>query len=264
MDHLENHIRNLASEFPYPNTPQIDTQIFTGERGSRLPGKRALAPAWAWIVGGIVFILVSLLAVPSVRAAIVEFIQIGAIRIFTEEENPPLPTPSAPLPVTPPLRPTPTPLNTFAMLQSLVGKVTLEEARNQAPFLILLPSYPSDLGEPDQVFYQTLEQGKGVLMVWLAEENPDVVEMSLMLLGPGAFAGKGAPTRIEETTVKGTRAVWAEGPHLLVLMTGPNQYDLIQFFVQGHVLAWEIDGVTYRLEGLFDMDEAIKIAESVE
>lgn len=272
-DGFEAQIRNLAQTFPYPPTPPIAGRVLASMREGPRRRWRALTPAWAWIAAVIVLLFAGLMAVPSVRAAVIEFIQAGAIRIFMEGQFPP--TPTRPIPSqsweteppggTMPGLPTPTPAAVVPdSILELEGEMTLEEAREKADFPILLPTYPPGLGEPDKVFYQKLEGGRGVFVVWFTDEQPTQLKMSLLLLGPGAFAGKGAPNLVEELTINGERAIWTEGNHFLILQTGPKQNDRVQLFVEGNVLIWQIDGITYRLEGYFDMEEAIAIAESIQ
>ena len=53
-----------------------------------------------------------------------------------------------------------------------------------------------------------------------------------------------------------------EGNHLLFMDTlqGGSQ---VQLSVSGNVLAWEREGLTYRLEGDLSMEAARRIAESL-
>lgn len=273
MDHFEPHIRDLAREFPYPPTPPVHQQFLTDVRGTPRPGRRALAPAWVWLTALIVLVMAGLMAVPSVRAAILEFLQIGAIRIFPGEEIPPLeesPFPSTNDPSLPSQVMTATPYATpytpgrLNSVLTLAGETTLDEAQQKVPVPLLLPVYPPDLSAPDKVYYQMLDGGWGVLFIWFDPAQPERILMSLLLLGPGANAGKGGPETMTETKVNGVEALWLEGDHILVLQTDSDQLDLYQFFVQGKVLVWEVDGVTYRLESeTLSMEEAVKIAESM-
>src|SRR6185369_9775398 len=90
------------------------------------------------------------------RAAIIDFIQIGVVRIFRAEPTPSLPpnqeAPTTKVPVTATPVPTSQPLIPF--LEKLAGEMTLEEAQKAVKYPILLPSYPSALGKPDRVFVQ--------------------------------------------------------------------------------------------------------------
>lgn len=254
---LEAQLLRAARHFPYPSTPNLSGRIqsmaqpaATSRTMSRL--------AWAALV--LVIVASVLLAVPPVRAAVLEVLRFGAVRIFLVE---PTPTPTLPPPAASPAprptatpRPTPTPL---ASLLDLAGQTTLAEAQTQVDFPIRLPAYPPNLGPPDQVFLQDFD-GPLLVLVWLVPGQPDRVRLSLHELGPGTFAGKGAPTVIEETTVNGKPALWLEGEHLLTLRNGnfsPRR------LVDGHVLLWVEDEITYRLETDLTLEEAVRVAESV-
>ena len=69
------------------------------------------------------------------------------------------------------------------------------------------------------------------------------------------------PVVIEETQVNGQRAIWAVGPYPLFLRNGDIQFTRL---IEGHVLIWSDGDVTYRLETDMDLEEALKIAESLE
>jgi hypothetical protein len=86
--------------------------------------------------------------------------------------------------------------------------------------------------------------------------------MNLLVLGPGTFAGKGMPEVLVETTVNGRPAIWMQGSHILHL--GGSFYQNVPLVVDGSILAWEIDGITYRLQTDLPLEEAVRVAESME
>jgi hypothetical protein len=95
-----------------------------------------------------------------------------------------------------------------------------------------------------------------------ATQQPEHVAMSLHFIPTGSWViKKMGPVVIEETEVKGQRAVWALGPYPLQMRNGNIQYERL---IEGHVLIWEDGVVTYRLETDLTLEEAIKIAESLE
>ena len=69
------------------------------------------------------------------------------------------------------------------------------------------------------------------------------------------------PQVIEETKVDGNRAIWTTGPYPLIFPNGDIQFERL---VSGHVLIWSGLDVTYRLETNLNMDETVRIAESLE
>jgi hypothetical protein len=69
------------------------------------------------------------------------------------------------------------------------------------------------------------------------------------------------PTLIQETTVNGQPAIWAIGPYPLRFSNG--NLDFVRL-IDGHVLIWAEGDVTYRLETDLSLEEAIKVAQSLE
>ena len=222
-----------------------------------------MARRLAWSLTIILILFSSLMLIPPARAAILEFIQIGIVRIFRAE-----PTPAAPpqqefqstmIPMT--ATPAETSETMIPLLERMAGEVTLEEAQQTVNYSILLPSYPPDLGLPDRVFVQDAE-GDMSILVWIDPQQPSQVLMSLHMIPPGSWAvDKMDPARIEETTVNGQRAIWAVGPYPLRFSNG--NLDFVRL-VDGHVLIWTDGNITYRLETELDLDEAVKVAESLE
>jgi hypothetical protein len=256
----EARLQQLARHFPYPPTPDMTSRVRAqlAEGSRRKPGLPPRRLAWAALV--VLLVLAGLLAVPQVRAALVEYLQIGAVRIFLIEPTPtPTPTPLAASSEEKPITPTPTPL---ASLLDLAGETTLAEATEQAGFTIRLPTYPPDLGQPDHVFLQQIG-GPVVVLVWLDPAQPEQVRLSLQQLGPGTFAEKGNPGQVQETTVNGQRALWAEGPYVLQFRRGNRvDYDFRRL-VEGRVLIWAEGDITYRLETDLALPEAVRVAESL-
>jgi hypothetical protein len=145
-------------------------------------------------------------------------------------------------------------------MQGLAGETTLEEARTEISFTIRLPAVPADLGAPDRVFVQ--EDDQMIILVWLDPNEPDKVRLSLHEIGPGALTiTKYEPPILEKTQVDGHEAAWVEGPYLVELATGNMTWRRL---VEGKTLIWEADGITYRLESMLSLDEALRIAESLQ
>ena len=252
-------IQSIAKEMNYPRTPNIAGFVTARLRSStRL---RLISRTLAWALTSALILLSSLMLIPPARAAILEFIQIGVVRIFRTEPIPLSPpneeAPSGnPVPATPAL----TPQRLIPILKTVAGEMTLDQAQKIVDYPILLPSYPSDLGQPDYVFVQDAD-GAMTILVWLDPQNPDQVLMSLHFLPSGSWAIKKVnPVVIEETSVNGQPAVWTTGPYPMRLENGDMQFIRM---IDGHVLIWAAGNVTYRLETGLSLDEAIKIAVSL-
>ena len=264
-DRWETAVQTAAAAFAYPPTPDlaagVRARLGRDQRGSAAGPTRRLA--WAMIA--LMLALAGLLAVPQVRAAIIEVLQVGGIRIFVVPPTPTRIPPTstlAPAAAAQPLAATTTPPPTGTPLASvldLAGETTLDEAQRQTGFTIRLPAYPPDLGAPDRVFLQQLG-GPVVVLVWTAPGQPDIVRLSLHEFGPDTHAEKFEPKVVQETTVNGARAAWTEGPHLLVFRSGDAG---LRELVHGHTLIWQQGSITYRLETDQNLQEAIRIAQSV-
>lgn len=270
---LEDRLRLAAANLSYPPTPdiasQVHDQLLVPVRSRGIPMRRL-----AWAAALVIILLAGLLAVPGVRAQVLEFLQIGIVRIFLVEPTPaptllpntqvppavnqPGPGNSSPVTATP-QRPVSTPL---ASLLDLAGETSLEEAARNADLPIGLPAYPPDLGLPDRVFLQKLG-GQMLVLVWLDPADADKVRLSLHQFSEtdDPYLSKIRPVTVLETTVAGNPAVWAEGPYILKYRNGDIG---IVRLIEGHVLIWEQAGITYRLETDLPVEQAVQIAESLQ
>ena len=262
---FEKQLVSLASELDYPRTPDVAGSVMkrlsVKGMGGRGPG-RFISRRLAWSLAVLLVLFSSLMLIPPARAAILEFIQIGIVRIFRSESapiTPPQAVPSALVPVT--ATPAATAQSLIPLLERLAGERSLEGAQQIVDYPILLPSYPPGLGEPDRVFVQDAD-GDMTILVWIDPENPAQVLMSLHLIPSGSWAvEKMNPALVQETTVKGQRAIWAVGPYPIKFSNG--NLDFVRL-IDGHVLIWADGDITYRLETKLDLGEAIQVAESLE
>lgn len=260
----EARLAEVSRAFLYPATPDLARKA-----GRRASGLRRLA----WAGAALAVLLAFVLAVPSVRAALADFLQVGAVRIFlaqpTATATPTAtshPTPAAlstaAFPATATRLPaetaSPTPVEITSVLD-LAGETTLADAAARLSFPIRLPAYPAGLGPPQHVFLQDLG-GPVLVLAWVEADRPDQVRISLDEFGPDTFAEKSVPQSIEDTTVGGHAALWTTGPYLLQIKNGDAS---VRRLVNGHVLVWTEGAITYRLESNLPLEEARKIAESL-
>lgn len=268
----EAQVRDVARAYAYPPTPEIARVVGRRLAAVVAPARPRLRLAWA--LAALLITLAALMAVPQVRAAVLEFLQIGAIRIFFSQPTPTVIAPTAtagsmPIagagveaPVT--AIPAPTPTLPFSIL-NLAGETTLEDAELRARMPVKLPTYPADLGPPNRVFYQGMA-GPMVILVWVEPGSADQVRLSLYLLAleEGAFGGKFDWENVEPATVNGDTAYWVQGWHALQFFDarGRPLYEMARL-VEGNVLIWVEGDVTYRLETALSLEEAVRIAESL-
>ena len=179
VERLEFELKEAGRDLPYPPTPQLAAGVMRRVKAGGTTGREARR-RWAWAAAAVVVLLSALMLVPPARAAILDFIQIGVVRILRGPNLPPAPVyaptsmPTAGLqsPVTPI---TATPGSPAAL--DLDGETALADAQTKVAFPVLLPSYPPDLGKPDRVYVQDMG-GAMLLLVWLDPARPDRVRMS--------------------------------------------------------------------------------------
>jgi len=269
---FEKQLQSIAKGMDYPRTPDIAGSVMSclgKSKRSRFSSRRL-----AWSLTIILVLLSSLMLIPTVRAAVIEFIQIGIVRIFPQPVEPmpeaittaTLPSvaePSATLGSVPSstTTPTDTPPLLIPFLDQIAGETNLADAQEAAPYPILLPTYPADLGQPDHVYVQDAEDVITIL-IWTDPQQPERVTMSLHFVPAGHWAiNKFGPVEIQETEVDGQKAIWAMGPYPMIMSDGRLQ---VERLINGHVLIWADGALTYRLETDLSLEEAIKIAESLE
>jgi len=264
---FEKQLLSVASRLEYPRTPDLSGSVMPRLRAATRPRFGLPSKAVAWSLTIILVLCSSLMLIPPARAAIIEFIQIGIVRIFPRAETPtPTPTPTpvstagTPISIAP-LTATAAPTSDLIpVLDRFAGKTTLADAQKRAGYSILLPTYPADLGEPDIVFVQNAE-GIMTILVWLDPQHPGEVLLSLHFIPEGSWAiDKMQPQVIQETSVNGGRAVWTVGPYPIRLRNGELDFTRL---IEGHVLIWTEGKLTYRLETDQSLEEAIKTAESL-
>jgi hypothetical protein len=210
--------------------------------------------AWAALVV-LMAVGLAMLAVPSVRAAVLRFLQIGVVRI---EVASPTAMPSAPPTTTPQATPMPTRTpQPLADQLNLYGRTTLTHVRA----IGVAVKVPAALGQPDAVYLQDMG-GSMAVLVWFDEARPGEpgkVRMSLQVFTNAAVVRKMQPKVLRTTQVKGRQAAWVQGEHVLQVRGG--NYEVKQL-VSANALIWAEGKETYRLETDLTMAEAVRIAES--
>lgn len=250
----EMRVQQEARNFPYPPTPDIAHHV----RGKLRQSPRRSSSRIVRAAVLLLLVLGALILFPPTRAVMIEIIRIGAVRLLP---YPPTPT----LTMTPAahgtLTRTPLPASITSILD-LPGETTLEAARQQVRFKMHLPSYPAGIGLPDRVFLQH-DPIPVVTLVWL--DAPDSVHFVLAIIGEEGFIGKFYPWNVQSVQVNGSDAVWLTEPHELYQELPVRNSTLsLRRVVDDFVLAWVDGHETYRLETRLPLEEAIKIAESLQ
>lgn len=236
---FEKQVEEWAAAFAYPPTPDVAGRVrpfLTKPTRQRLQPSRRLA--WALVL---LLLAASLLAVPGVRAALVQILRAGGITIFVGEE--------AAVDGIPPLL--------SEQLPAFTEPIMLEQAAARFPDLQL----PSELSPPDDVLlHEEPVWDTAVIFLWRDEANPQEIELSLYQIQVAQYAYKGSEV-LEMTAVNGHQAFWLVGPHYFRLQDASAEEWL---FVEGSVLIWWQGNMTYRLEGAASLEDALRIAESLQ
>lgn len=250
QEQWEEKVQHLVRDFRYPPTPDIAA-------GVRRRSRRSARRVWRAVAVATVLMVLVILLVPPVRAFVLEVIRVGVVRIFLVE---PTATSTPTLETTDPQLRVPT--ATPEVIFELDGRMSLAEAQKQVGTPILLPGYPSDLGEPDLVFVHHYNEPV-ITLVWLQPGSDDEVRLVLEILNPRVVASKLYPYEGERqsTQVNGHPAEWLTEAHEVFYFGGSKE---VRRPVTGHVLVWEMGGLTYRLETDLPLEEALKIAESLQ
>jgi hypothetical protein len=200
-------------------------------------------------VGAVVALIVVVMAFPAGRRAVANLLDIAGIHV--EFGN----TPELPLPT-----------------DLLPGRrVDLGEAQAAVDFLILQPAV---MESPGTVAILDWELGTQVFLGWgESAALPEVGEsgIGLLLVEFRAdlnvdFFGKlvDGGTTVDQVLVHGAPAFWLGGaPHVFMFETGRRDLVEDETRLTGNVLIWEADGVTFRLESNLNLEESLKIAESL-
>ena len=244
-ERIELELRALGRELDLPETPSLAGAVAVRLRAepprARVrPGHRRLVLALA----ALAVALAAALAVPSVRAALLDVLGIGGVTIERVDELPPVSPPGE---------------------LGLGPAVSLDEARAAVDFRVRRPD-PDEWGEPDGVYLGEVVPGGIVSLRYGSEARP-----RLLL---SEFQGRVEPdlvkkvitpaTRIEFVTVRGTTGFWITGePHAVTFFDRDGLAREDVFRLAANTLVWAENGVTYRLEGEFGLPTALAIAGSV-
>ena len=230
MRDLERDLRELGLAIAVPATPDHLASTVRDGLSSRPPAPRRMRPALVLAIVLTVGVLAGL-AVSPARTAILRYFGIGAVHVELVDRLPAV-EPGAPL---------------------VLGS-EIEPA--EAPFKI---SVPTALGDPDAVY----ASGNVVTLLY---GSPDRVRLLVTEMGYSALPPEVAKKLVLTTTAvrfveipeSDGPALWIEGkPHVLELPGAPAR-------LAGNTLVWvPRDGRTFRMEGNVDLDDALRIAESM-
>jgi hypothetical protein len=240
MSNLERELRSLASSVDWPDTPDVVpavTRRLVVPRRRPWPQRRV-----ALAVAVLLATLLAALAVPPARTAILDWLGIGGVRIVRVDELPALAAEPG--------------------LEILGDPVSIEEAAARAGFPFARP--PRDERPPAEI---RVAPGSRVSYVW---RDGNRVRL-LITQFPGSAGDPGLlkkllgeSTRVETFELDFDRAVWLEGgPHVVYFLAPDGTVRDDRGWLAGNTLLVDHDGVTLRLEGALDRDDAVDLVRAM-
>ena len=261
-DELEARLADLATVLAFPTTPDLATAV----------GSRLRAPAGAVGLRQRPRVIRRSVRRSLLLAAALALLVVGgafAVRFGLELlsiEFGPVPSMASPSPSAQP------PGSIGAGLR-LGQPLALERAGAAAPFEILLPAA---LGQPDAVYLGDVALRGQVALVYAPRDD---LPASDLLGGAGLLVtqNRGQPDHglarklvqaglatVEPVDVNGATGVWISGsPHVFWYLAPDGSVIEDSRRLVGDTLAWERDGVLYRIEGAITLAHALEIARSM-
>ncbi len=247
LETVDRMLSATANASVYPPTPsvaaivrlRIEESSEQTERSPLFPGIAPLRIALAVLAGIALLSAIAVASYPTSREAVADFFGLSRVRVV------PPPSPTA----APPLAP------------SNIGRpASLEQAKSELGFTVSLPTYPSDIGQPNGVYLLTIGNAEVIALVY----ETDGLSFMVQQAGSNVFIEKSAEI-LEQAQVNGSRALWiADANHIVQFYDEEGNLHIeSRRLVEGNTLIWQRDGVTYRLEGDISLEDAIKIAESL-
>ena len=247
MSELDLELRELRIE--WPETPDLATTVQA--RLAAPPRRRSwlARPAWQLAVASVALIVAVVMAIPPARAAVLDFLGFGSVRITREEPNP----------------------SRFGQALVLGDPVTLAQARRALPVLV-----PEEVGDPDAVYLdEHPTMGPRVDMVYRARPglpSSSNTEAGMLITQFRAVASPlieksvGSGAKVERLEVGGDPAFFLSGaPHGFAYLDPESQNANFeeQRLAGNTLLVDRSDGTLLRIEADISRDRAVEIAESM-
>jgi hypothetical protein len=242
---LETRLVDLGSHIEYPAVPALTSLV--RERIASAPARPlswSRRPAVLVAAAAVMIAVLGVVAVPTSREAVADFLGIDGIRISFDD-------PPAGEPVGTEL--------------ALGKRVTFDEAEDYVGFDLKVPER---LGDPDDIYLNRYAPGGEVTFVYEPRASlPEAAESGVGALFT-QFEGDNEVPSIKKKFASGDASVipvtvgnesgfWIDGAHhLYPAHANPR--------VAGNTLLWQVGEISYRLEVDSSLEEALAIAESLQ
>ncbi|HET6708102.1 hypothetical protein [Amycolatopsis sp.] len=226
-------LRALGDRLDVPPAPDVREAVLA--RLPARPRRRPVLPRWAGAAAALVLVFAAAVTFsPAVRATVTDLLRFAGIELRSE----------------------PGPAIRGQGLLPGERSVDLAEARRLTAFPI---GAPAALGPPDDVRIT----GAPTRVVSLLYQGGAVrVDEFDGRLGPvfEKFLGMSGGRRV---SVAGEPAIWIDRPHELMYVDRAGEWHTETARLAAQSLVWQRGEVTYRLEGAFTFEDAVKIAATV-
>jgi hypothetical protein len=239
-DQLAAELRALGEWVAIPEPPDVRAAV----RARIRPHSTVRAkPRTRWLAAAAVLLLAVVIAVvPQSRAAVAHAVT-GVLRFAGVEVHKGRPH----------VAPSPSPLPS-------TRSTGLDEARREARFPVTVPAR---LGVPDDVLLADPAPDGGPRVVSLLYRNGTIrLDEFDGDLAPGFVKTQSGPDT-EWTEVKGAFALWLPHPHAVLYVDRAGVQHEETARLAGTTLIWSDGRVSYRLEGVPTMAEAVAVANSM-
>ena len=239
MAELERDLR--AARLDWPETPELGARVRArlAEPPAGLAWRRPLVVALAIVAVAIA----AAFAVPPARTAILRWLGLNHVRVVRVERLP----------------------ETHKLATADLGRrMTYPAAVRAVGFEPLLPRRPADA-----IFVARSLDSLRVTFLYGTIAKPRLTLTEFRGFGVTKFVEKLAEpgTKVERVMVEGDPGLWLSGkPHAVMYSRVGSPYNVLmeQPILAGNTLVWERrDGLTVRLEGDLDKDEALRLAKSL-
>jgi hypothetical protein len=247
LSELELELRELRID--WPETPDIAGTV--QGRLAAAPARRRswlYRPAWQLAVAAVALVIAVVMAIPPARAAVLDWLGFGSVRITREEPRP----------------------SRFGEALVLGDPVTLERARRALPVVV-----PDALGEPEAVFlYDQPVMGPRVDLMYRGREGIPVssntgvgvlITEFRAVTTPVIEKSAGGGATVERLEVGGDPAYFISGaPHGFAYVNPEGDANFEEQRLAGNTLLVErSDGMLVRIEADISRERAVEIAESL-
>ena len=254
MTPLEDELVDLGAHLAHGDGDELAASV-RARLGAQRFAHRNSVPLWAKVAAAVLLAVALALALPPSRRAIARLFGIGAVGVRTVPT-----TVLGPGTTSPPASTVPGAVEPVAVEPAAAGATDIADAERRVTFRVRLVGDPAagplrrvDVDErvPGGLVALTYDRFTVVELASAAEAFP----VMRKLVPPGVT--------VEPTTVDGRDALWIEGAHEIAYVAPDDSVRQDTVRRAGPVLVWARDGVTFRVEGLTDLDDARRVAASI-